>query len=231
MQLCDLIDAVTEEIAVYPELHGISTASIIKLLNEGQEEMARELDIPRLYVQTDTAARIITLPEGLRSNGLMWFEDNLGRPYQIYTINEANQLFPQWETAEFGGVVVYNAHSMPRPPNPSLHVLPKDATARFYRLEVAMRPMIMSRMEDSPFQVDEDISPTLSEFHIGLAYYAIWRLVVRAHSEAAMAKAPMFHAAYKKVKEGALSESLPDSILPKRRLYSEGLWRSHLLSG
>lgn len=216
MTLAELLDRVLRGAGIRnSDLH----VEIVQMLNEENNELSRDLQIPEYTVDITGVTGPTNMPTNARSGGLISIRRKAdGTPYDILTVTKADLKYPGWtEWADNDPLfMAYDpatsglAGTFQPAPSPVAGT-PVDLTVTY-----VAKPGDMADLTDQPWD------GLLAEFHEVLAFKVIYRLL----QEAGDNRRQEFYAAYSKRMAEAFTYSRPQTIIAKSAIataYDSGL--------
>lgn len=218
MNLAELIDEVVENTATEKNY------SVIRdRLNRCMDRISTQLGVPERYVTDVSVTEPFMLPDEAWRKGLKYAEDvERQREIPIYTVREANMLYPRWEDAEelAWGIkfIVFDRANTSAPVYP-VGFDPGDKLRIIYHIQPA--PMLQD--EDEPFAVIEEGERTPGQFdgyHIALAQYVSFQLLLREQPNIAAS----FYADYQSLLTRFNADVNREAFYPKPASRSHNRW-------
>lgn len=157
-ELIDDIERDLSEMGFKPPVRG----DLLRRLNREQTRISRELRFPIKYYSEIPATTPFTLPAPMRASSLRSVEhEQLDRSVEVLTVQQANELYPRWEAADFSRkLVIYD------PANPSAPITPVGfSSGDTLRILVEVEPTALTEFSSVPFD------GLLGEYHLMLAQH------------------------------------------------------------
>lgn len=227
MTLAELIEEVTENVALHPQGHRIVPGEILRLLNLAQREISVRIGIPQLYLDVPTSGFITGAfalptrihPEGIKyaevvevSDGMFGTEEWRNHKIDILSVAEANRFHPRWEEDD-DATYCGPAFLVWSPASPDAGIRPVGITTAKYRFLVYAVPLPMEADTDEPFAVlecdadgNESRRPGAGPaYHRLLAHHVTYELLQRLGDERWQA----FYARYRDLEAELFSQVMP----------------------
>lgn len=208
MTLAELVDRVMRGAGIRDS---DMQTEIVQMLNEENDELSRDLQIPEYTVDITGVTGVTNMPSNARSGGLISIRRLAdGTPYDILTVTKADRLHPGWlqwadnDPSFMAYDPSQNGLAGTFQPVPS----PVAGTPIDLTMSYVAKPSDMVDLTDTPWD------GLLPEFHEVLAFKVIYRLML----EKGDLRRQEFYAAYSKRMAEAFTYARPQTILAKSAL-------------